>query len=253
MGVEYKSMDIPGEKSSLIFFDMYESNNLWPEIADLISIYKPTDIVDTFFSDEEIKNATWLRLVPSFEQGYPEPKPQWPIKQETHELICKKCAIRRQTGSFRISKEPKLKDNFFMTLVSCGEIFAVPEVFKEFSKNSFSGYEASDVLNHKTGLPSPMIKQIQILDFANPGLIEDENTQFVDCENCSTRKYLSHMRGMMQVRKKAFTGQSDFLLSHEWFGSGLIAYHECFISNRVGRLILNNKWKGVRLKPVKII
>lgn len=253
MNISYESLDLPGGKSSLVFFDMYESDANWPEISELINVYKPTDIVDTFFSDEEIRSARWLRLVPSFEYGYPEPKSQWPIKQETHELLCSKCATKHQVNSFRIAKEPKLKNNSFMTLISCGEIFAVQEVFKQFHENSFSGYEAWDVLMHKTEMPSLTIKQIYVPRLAAPGLIEDENTQYVKCEKCSVKKYSSHMRGVMRIQKKSIPDQVDFVLSHEWFGTGFIAYREFLVSNHVGRLIMEKKWKGVRLKPIDLI
>jgi hypothetical protein len=250
--ITYMTSPIPGG-ANLVSFDIKESDPNWEFIKKEISLQTVVNVVETFFSEEECEKADWLRLVPSYEYGYPEPKSQWPVKQKTHDLLCAKCAITRQIGSFRISKEPKLKDNSFMALIACGEIFATREVFNEFRKNSFLGYEAWDVLIHKTGLPSSTIKQIYVPNIVDPGLVEDENTEYTTCEKCSTKKYLPHMRGVMRIQKSAIPHQTDFALSNEWFGSGFIAYRELLISNRVGKLILNSKWKGGRLKPVEVV
>ncbi len=44
---------------------------------------------------------------------------------------------------------------------------------------------------------------------------------------------------------------SDCPLTNEWFAGG--GFREILISNRFARLIINEGWKGVRLKPVKLV
>ena len=43
------------------------------------------------------------------------------------------------------------------------------------------------------------------------------------------------------------------VFSYEWFGRGGHAEQEILISNRFAKLILDNKWKDVQLKPIKLI
>ncbi len=70
-----------------MIFDISESDPLWGTIFQLLKkhegldIYRSGDIFETFFSEKEIREAKWLRLIPTFEQGYPQPKGNWPIKQ----------------------------------------------------------------------------------------------------------------------------------------------------------------------------
>lgn len=45
----------------------------------------------------------------------------------------------------------------------------------------------------------------------------------------------------------------DFVRTDEWFGSGLIAFREILVSNRVARLILDKGWQGVRMKGVELV
>ena len=47
--------------------------------------------------------------------------------------------------------------------------------------------------------------------------------------------------------------QVDFVFTCEWFGDRRAAYREIIASNKVARLILENNWEGVSLKPIKLI
>jgi hypothetical protein len=57
----------------------------------------------------------------------------------------------------------------------------------------------------------------------------------------------------MHVHREAFPFDTDAIQSHEWFGSGRGAYREIFISRRLARLILDEGWRGVQLKPVELV
>ena len=61
------------------------------------------------------------------------------------------------------------------------------------------------------------------------------------------------MKGKMYIKRDALSTNLDFIKTHEWFGSGLIAFRETLISNRIAQLILDEGWKGVRLKVVELV
>ena len=76
IGVKFEKLELPGGVSSLIDITFSEFNEHWKVVSELIASYGASDMVETYFSKEEILKAEWLRLVSTFEQGYPQPKPK---------------------------------------------------------------------------------------------------------------------------------------------------------------------------------
>jgi hypothetical protein len=58
---------------------------------------------------------------------------------------------------------------------------------------------------------------------------------------------------MLPLRRTALKANLDFQLTDEWFGSGANARREILASQRVVRLILENKWKGAKLVPIQAV
>jgi hypothetical protein len=57
----------------------------------------------------------------------------------------------------------------------------------------------------------------------------------------------------MYLKREALLPDTDFVLTHEWFGHGLLAWREMLVSNRVANLILAKGWSGVRFKVVELV
>lgn len=245
--------DLPGGDSQLLTFTMVESDKYWPEISKLISEKGAVNIVETIFTDEEVRNSEWLRLVSTFEQGYPQPKDNWPYKQSSRELLCTKCAIYRQTGSMRFAKEPYLGKKSFMTLIWENETFCVPEVVQGLEQIQAKGYEQWNAVIHKTGQVVERVKQLYIPNVTSPGMIVEDELKRVKCPVCGTIKYYPHVRGKMQIERGALVPDTDFMSTNEWFGSGNLAWREILVSNRVASMILDKGWQGLRFKVVDIV
>lgn len=259
LGIDYEAIELPGGKSKLITFVIAESDPRWEMVTKLIRIYKdyeiydPGDQFETVFSEDEIRNSSWLRLISTFEQGYPQPKPNWPIKQLSYEILCPKCAIHNQTAPMRLAKEPHLGKKSFFSLIWAGEIFCTPEVILELEQIQAKGYEAWDMVIHKTGKPSEKVRQLYIPGVASPGVILDNDLERKTCPVCGTIKYYPHQKGVMHIRRESLLPDIDFILTHEWFGFGLLAWREILVSNRVASLILDKGRQGVRFKVVEVV
>jgi hypothetical protein len=247
-----KTLQLPGDGGMMVFFDIAESDPRWPVVSELITQYGASDRVETFFSEEEILQAEWVRLI-ALEQGYPQPQSSWPLKQQSYDLLCTHCGIYRQTRPMRLAKEPGLRKKSFLSLIWTNEVLCTPEVIQSLEGIGAKGYEVWDVLIHKTSQPSERIQQIYIPGVAFPGLVAPAGLKREICPVCGTTKYYPHMRGVMTLKKEALPTGIDFMLTNEWFGSGLIAFREILISNRVARLILERGWQGVRLKVVELV
>ena len=253
LGIQYHESGMPGRKIQWMHFDIKESDPNWKIIAEFISKDGASDMCDTFFTDDEVRQAKWLRLVSAFEQGYPQPKLNWPIKQQSYEEVCSSCGIYQQAYSYRIQKEPHLGKKSFMSPIWVGELFTTPEVISKLNSIQTMGFDSWEVKIHKTNQASNLVRQLFVLNIAHPGLVVDNNMTRIDCKNCGTPKYYPHMKGKMLIKRDVLSTDLDFIKTHEWFGSGLIAFREILISNRVAQLILDEGWKGVRLKVVELV
>jgi hypothetical protein len=259
MGVEYKLIQLPGNGGNFITILILESDPRWNSVVELVKtqksfeVYGEGDLFETIFSEYEIRKAAWLRFISTFEQGYPQPKPHWPIKQLSYEIICPKCAIYKQTKPMRLAKEPNLGKKSFMSLIWAGEIFCTPEVILKLEEIQSKGYEVWDATIHKTGNPSEKVRQLYIPGIASPGVIIDDNLERKICPVCGIIKYYLHVKGKMYLKREALLPDTDFMLSHEWFGYGLLAWREILVSNRIASLILDKGWSGVRFKVVELV
>ena len=255
MELKYGKIPHPGNSTSqYITVEVSEADSNWDEVFQFLrkyagfNIYGAGDQFQTFFSDEEIRQAEWAWIIPMFEQGYPQPGSL--EKRLIWNSACPECGLYEQAKPIRMQKEPKLKNNSFMTQIADAKLFVVPEVFSSLEEIGAKGFEKWDVIIHKTNQPSQKVSQIYVPGVAKPGLIGSEDLKRRVCPKCGTIKYYPHKKGPMKLKKGIIPPETDFIRTNEWFGDGLIAYQELLVSNRVAKLFLDKGWKGIRLKVI---
>jgi hypothetical protein len=252
MDIKYKRSPLPGG-GYLIHIDVRESDPLWPQLAALVRQKDAVDILDTVFTPEEILSAEWIRLIPVFEGGYPQPEETWVTNPTNYEEHCPQCGTFRQIASFRLKKEPNLGKKDLMSLYWTYALFCTPQVFSALEAHRIQGYEVWDAIIHRTDTPSKKVSQLFIPTVTNPGLIRVEDLKREICSSCDVRRYYPHVRGMMYLKRDALVPDVDIAQTHEWFGSGHAAYREILVSNKFARLVVGKGWKGVALKVIELV
>jgi hypothetical protein len=255
IGVQYKTTPYPIAVAPLISFDVVESDPLWPAIVQLIGSMPepPSDICGTTFSEEELSAAEWVRLVPTFQQGYPQPEEAWQLDHPNYADYCPQCGTYRQVANFRIKKEPRLGRNDFFSMHWIYALFSTPRVIAELDALRLTGYEIWDAIIHKTDTPSQTVSQVFVPSTADAGLLGTDDMAKEPCSVCSVIKYSPHRRGVMHIRRNSLPTDKDLVLSQEWFGSRHMAYREILASARVARTILDQDWRGVTMKVVELV
>ncbi len=256
LGLKYKLSPLPGHILGLVSFEISELDARWVRVYAMIRTEGASDIYNTVFTKPEILSAEWIRLMPTFEQGYPQPEDGW--KQATYADDGPKCsqcgAGYRQQAPFHLAKEPRLGRHDFMSLYWAYTVFVTPKVLDVLAAQGIRGYERWDALIHRTGQPSQVVSQLLFPVVAEPGLAEEDKLQPETCPQCDLTKYGYHKRGYMRLKRDALRTDVDVQLTHEWFGSGgHSGFREILVSNRLARLILAHDWRGVSLKPVELI
>lgn len=252
LNIKYKKSPLPGG-GYLIHIDISESDARWPQLATLAQQKSAVNIFNTKFTLEELLSAEWLRLIPVFEQGYPQPEETWVTNPTNYEDHCPQCGTFRQKASFRLKKEPILGRKDFMSLYWTYALFCTPRVLNELEAHEIQGYEMREAIIDKANTPSKKVAQLFIPHIAKPGLVKVENLKRETCSVCHVTKYHPHMRGVMYLKRDALVCRVDIIQTYEWFGDGHTAYREILVSNKFAKLIIDNGWQGVALKVIEVV
>jgi hypothetical protein len=254
--VKYKARDLPegpGGKSQFIYLDIAETDKNWGNIQKHIRSAGVLDRYETFFTEDEILNAEWVRLIPTFEHEYPQPQKTWVTHPENYSDHCHNCGKHLQVAPYKIQYEPKMGENDFMTLIWGRKIFCTMRVIETIRDNLINGFTAWEVIINQFNVPAHTIAQLYAQNTSKQGLLGGNALKPEVCTVCHQKKYFSHQKGVMVYKRTAINPNVDILQTYEWFGKGRkSAYKEILISNRFARLIIENKWKGVRMKVIEL-
>jgi hypothetical protein len=253
LGIQYQFQPLQIPNLGMIIFDISESQPEWAKVSDIVKKYRLSDIYDTYFREQEILDATYLRLLPNYFLGYPQPSGTWIKHPNAYDLICVECNTFQQTSSFQIAKEPKLRERQLMSLFWTKAIFGIPEVMIELKEHEIQGYEDWDVILYKRGRISQNIRQIYMPIIIEPGSLADDYPKRRICPTCGTSIYVPHTRGIMKLKRDSINTEFDFIQTNEWFGMEKFVEREIIVSNRMARIVLENGWKGVRFKVVELL
>jgi hypothetical protein len=255
LGIKAKIGKLPGGNAYLLDFDISESDTAWPEIAKIVKEKDAFDAWDTFFSEEEIRQAEWSRLYPVYDDGFAQPEKDSGWKESVYDKVCSECSKGfQQISPFHIKREPRLGKISFMTLTSVYSLFATPKVFQSLKQHDIRGYEEWPVILHKTNTPSQVISQVYVPTLSRLGLSPENQEKPQTCPVCKITKYAFHNHGRMKILRSALDPNVDIQMTNEWFGDGEWGgFHEFLISKKLANLILDEKWKGVRIKPIELV
>ena len=132
LGIQYRTSPLPGGSIGLVYFDIAESDRNWAEVAELIRVWGASDFYGTRFDREEILAAEWNRLVPTFEQGFPQPEDEPGWKIVTYDNTCPTCGAGFvQKAPFRFSAEPRLGKHDFVSLSALTRCSARPTCLRD--------------------------------------------------------------------------------------------------------------------------
>ncbi|NUM46805.1 MAG: hypothetical protein HUU38_19035 [Anaerolineales bacterium] len=241
--ISYKEALLPGD-SYMLTIEIKETDADWSIIKPLIKL-NTFDFVWTEFTIDEIKNAMWSLVRPSFSIGSPVGNP-W----DSVENRCDSCGVGwKQTHPIYLKKEPNMKGNAFASFHGGFELLGASNIIQILKEEKVNGFQEIDLLIKSSNLSSPSVKFISVLKVANPGYVNINTKQHL-CPICNNTWFDFHKLGNFRIGKNTFEKTLDFQLTNEWFGSGRAARREIICSSKFVNLALENKWKGLQFIPV---
>jgi hypothetical protein len=253
-----------------------EDDRHWPILKSLMTQHgvEPSN-THIEFTKAEIESAAWLMLESTGHFGYPQPESDFGYRQVTYDpqTGCERCGVDRvQIAPFRFKSEPKASRSQFLQLNWVfDEFFVRPEVRAVFEQQRITGVAYDHPIIHRSGRIIESLHQLRVKTVLPPGHVGDLTRSLVCCAEsegqtnfsrrpdggpqryCGTRRFLWPTRTPLRFRSEIFGDAPDIVKSFEWFGSGLAADRAVIISQRVGRIIREQKWRGVTLSPIELI
>lgn len=259
-----------------VFIVISAGDKHWPLLQSIMGQHGvEVGITQIEFTKAEIEAAAWLELGTTGHFGYPQPEDEFGYWQVTYDprTVCERCGAGKvQVAPFRFRSEPKAsRSQFFQLNWVFDEIFVRPEVRAVFEQERVTGVAYEHPVIHRSGRIIESLHQLRVNTVLPPGHVGDVTRSLVCCAEsegqpnfsrrpddgpqryCGTRRFFWPTRTPLQFRSEIFGGAPDIVKSFEWFGSGLAANRAIIISQRVGRIIREQKWRGVVLKPIELI
>ena len=283
MGIRYKTKLIEGtgQTDAWDCFDLfvYDDDPRWPALRDLALEHNVMVFHGPAFTPNDIEAAPWLLASATADAGYPQPEARFEYEAESFDLRhwCRRCGIGKvQTHPIRLKAEPKNKTAHFLAPQWLHQVlFVRPEVRDVFEAEGVSGAQYLAPVMHRTGAPLMSLVQIVPTETAPDGMVgvvqeqvtcsphDDELSRIrIPSERgdsssggfCERIKYhVPGKRRIVHYSRGVFEGAPDIVLSAEWFGTGAAASQHIIVSNKVARLVLAHKWKGLELEPIQLV
>lgn len=263
--------DIVGQN---VHFEISENHPLWPRIQELATRYDAfcAMAVRVQYSKADIAGAAWLSIGVTRHRGYPQPEGEYQHQVYDPDGYCDRCGIHpTQKAPFRFKSEPKGRDSFLQLNWVFDCFFVMPEVTGIFADAGVTGVGYGPCIHHSSGRRLESLTQLLVPHVLPAGLMTTELNRVTckpnneegpvksyggrlryppDYPYCGRVKY--HWPLQTTYAAEIFRDAPDVVKSHEWFGSGGSASREVVISQKVCRLIIDHRLRGLSFAPVAL-
>lgn len=232
-----------------VSFDLAEDHPNWPALRDLFANWDALGMQWTEFSKSELRNASWLNLVPDWHHGYPQPRDnEFGYLEATYDLTdyCVRCGIgNKQKAPFQMKGEPKWgRRNILQLNWVFDEYFVTPEAWASVFKPH--GILARPVLNNKQ---IELNSVVQLVVDEHVGVVTERLTKEEQaCTVCGRTKYLPVARGPFPLL--VIEPSTPMAKTNEYFGSGASANKGVIVSHALFRDMQSAGMRGVSFRPV---
>lgn len=244
----------------IVTVEVLDDNKYWGQICDLMNEHMIKPFIESVFSSNEIDTAEWLIVRSKWRSYFPQPEDNFEYKRITYnsEKYCPQCGCGLvQVDNFRLNSAPKWSErNFLMLNWIEDELFISESVEKMLENGKITGVEFRAVVNDKTGEPINNIRQIQVLNKLEGGLLlqTQDIKKEISCDKCHSKKYLLNGNIKLRFDNSVFDSSLDIVKTQEQFGDGLVCLNLILISQNFYKIIKENGWhKDIIVEPVDLV
>jgi len=244
-------------------FMIFEDSENYGQVIDFFKTHKELRRLTApwsshcIYTKQERDEAKWLTIRPAWDYGYPQPSESSGYRHTTYDAsnyceICRNNLVQKE--SFVFKKSPNWgRRNFLALYWIYDEIFVSSRAESVFKSNDVRGVAFRSVLS-LSGKEIEGTKQLVVEQYIKPGLkSESIESEFV-CPKCGKSKYLTKS-WLLCFAEEAFENiDSDVVKTSDKFGAEHACVSKIFISQRLRRIILDNKLDTDRIfDPVQLV
>lgn len=255
-GIAFEQVD----DSDFIVFDIFEDDPHWLSIQALLEADGQHAIATTIFTKQELRDAEWLTVRSKWHNGYPQPESAFGYLQITYDPtnLCRECGAGAvQQDAFRLTKAPKWGTRHFFSLNWVyDELFADDTARAILESSGLTGFRFLPVKNKRGAEELPGVHQLFAEAETKPGVVTGgrDIDQVYTCAVCGRVKYQPTGVGMHVFHREALRGMPDVCRSHEEWGWGHGADRLILISQRMYRLLTDNRLdRSLVFQPIQLI
>lgn len=225
-----------------------ETAKEWPIVKHIIDKHNLIDSVETTFTKKELLESQYLRMLPSWHSGYPQPEDDFRYLDEVYDLsnFCEACGVgKKQKAEFKMVKEPCWGKKAILQL---NWVFDEYFVRSDVWDNVFRplGIGKLDVLNSRTGDTLGSVVQLKIVNSVE---LDMQDCPYQLCDKCTRKRYFATGRGWSP--SPAIPSTSHLLRSTQFFGDPGVAHNHILISNTLYRSILDARLTGSEFRACR--
>lgn len=255
---EYKEKRVEALSStsltSTLKFQISIDDQRLPDLIRLNEKYRCLSAYLTEFDENDFAQTTWLEAEITSWIGYPKPENSW--QEVTYDLAdheyCRHCGLgRRQVNPFRLARShPRGKTVSFCAPGWVHDaLFITLQVRETLLATGTEGIRFMPAIEAGSKVPFADVIQLLVDQVLEPGLLNGDDFAPEICSYCQRKKYVPYRR-VKRYRHDALPDQVDLIMTHEWFGSGGMAFRKILVSRRFAELYREQRWRGLRLSPV---
>jgi hypothetical protein len=231
--------------------DVSEAAPNWSDVEAWIRRRRPSDVVSTAFTADEIAGAQWLGIEADQHQGFPQPRDgKFGYRDVTYDTTdyCPACGIGlRQKAPFQMKGDPNMGRRGILQMHWVyDEFFATPGVWESVLQPL--GIDARPVTKPSGAVLEKIVQivndEVVPVDVVGLGPAKGEPPH---CPTCGRPKYGPVVRGPLPAPLVEPRGQ--IARSEQWFGSGASAYREVLVSAELAGAIRAAGVRGASFVP----
>lgn len=255
-GIPFERVD----DSDFIVFDIYEDDPGWLAIKAALDADGQRAIPTTVFTPKELGEAEWLTVHSKWHNSYPQPEGEFGYRKITYdaENFCWECGAGLvQKAPFRLKTAPKWGTRHFFSLNWVLDALFVDNVACNILESSgLTGFHFLPAKNKSGDETLPGVQQLVVEMLTHPGIVTGgrDIDDICTCAVCGRIKYHPTGVGMHAFHRDALDGMPDVCRTHEVWGWDHGADRLILISQRMYRLIVNNRLeRSLVFEPIQLI
>jgi len=201
------------------------------------------------FSEDEMINSSYYRIIANAYCGYPQPEDGYIEKSYDRLTGCPRCGNGMVQKSELHMNKPKMGSKDIAGIHWVYEFAVTSRLKQMIESQELTGCELWPIISPKTKKKHEEVYQLHINSFMPPMSAETSIIKSgVNACECGKTGYM--LEGLAYYTKDSLQNTTDFNKTSEWLGGGHGSWQLIIVQKAFYNMYKSHKLKGIRFEPV---